>query len=217
MKPITALAAALLLAASPMIAQDAMPKTMYKSTETPAYSVERTVGAAEMRSYAPRIVAEVTVTGERSNAIRAGFRVLAGYIFGSNEGAAKVAMTSPVAQMPSDKIAMTSPVAQTPSMGAGESGPWVVQFTMPSEYTLNSLPKPKDASIRFVPQPTDRQVVLQFSGLAGEGVLARKEAELRAIAKAEGLEIIAGPMYYFYDDPFTLPWNRRNEVAFALK
>jgi hypothetical protein len=166
-------------------------------------------------------VAEVTVSGSRSGAISAGFRILAGYIFGGNEGAAKVAMTSPVAQMPAEKIAqkitVTSPVAQTAVDGTGGDGPWVVQFTMPSKYTLDSLPKAKDTSIRFVPQPADRQLVVQFSGLAGASVLARKEADLRALAAAEGLELAAGPMYYFYDDPFTLPWNRRNEVAFALK
>ena len=203
MKTITALTAALLLAASPMKAQETMSKMMYKSTETPAYSVDRAVGEAEIRSYAPRIVAEVTVPGSRSGAINAGFRILAGYIFGGNEGAAKVAMTSPV--------------TQTAVGGAGDDGPWVVQFTMPSQYTIGSLPKAKDASIRFVPQPSDRQLVLQFPGLASASVWVRKEAELRALAAAEGLELAGGPMYYFYDAPFTLPWNRRNEVAFALK
>jgi hypothetical protein len=193
-------------------AQDPMPKMMYKSTETPAYRVEKTVGDGEIRLYAPRIVAEVTVKGSRSGAINDGFRVLAGYIFGGNIGSAKVAMTSPVTQMPAEKIAMTSPVAQSAVDGA-----WVVQFTMPSEYKMDTLPKPKDANIRFVPQPMDRQLVLQFSGLAGTEVLAQKETELRAIAAANGLELGAGPMYNFYDAPFTLPWNRRNEVAFLLR
>lgn len=188
------------------------PKMMYKSTETPSYQVEKTMGAAEIRLYAPRIVAEVTVQGSRSGAINQGFGMLAGYIFGGNTGHAKVAMTSPVAQMPSEKIAMTSPVTQSAVDGA-----WVVQFTMPSEYTLDSLPKPKDLNIRFVAQPAERQLILQFSGLAGTEVLAQKEADLRAIATAQGLELAAGPMYYFYDAPFTLPWNRRNEVAFLLR
>lgn len=212
MRSIPMLFAATAMMAAQTEAQETMPKMMYKSTETPAYRVEKTLGDAEIRLYAPRIVAEVTVTGERSGAIRDGFRVLAGYIFGGNTGQAKVAMTSPVAQMPAEKIAMTSPVTQTAVDGA-----WVVQFTMPSEYTLDSLPQPKDANIRFVPQAADHQVVLQFSGLAGTAVLAQKEADLRAIAIANGLKLAAGPMYYFYDAPFTLPWNRRNEVAFHLR
>lgn len=212
MRLIPMLFAVTLLAVTQSEAQEPMPKMMYKSTETPAYQVEKTFGDAELRVYAPRIVAEVTVTGSRSGAINDGFRVLAGYIFGGNTGSAKVAMTAPVTQMPAEKIAMTSPVTQSAVDGA-----WVVQFTMPSEYTLDSLPKPKDANIRFVPQPSDRQLVLQFSGLAGTELLAKKETELRAIAAASGLELAAGPMYNFYDAPFTLPWNRRNEVAFLLR
>lgn len=212
MRFIPALFAAIFLAIPQVEAQEPMPKMMYKSTETPAYRVEKTVGDGELRVYAPRIVAEVTVTGSRSGAINDGFRVLAGYIFGGNTGSAKVAMTAPVAQMPAEKIAMTSPVTQSALNGA-----WVVQFTMPSEYTMETLPKPKDSNIRFVPQPSDRQLVLQFSGLASSAVLAQKETELRAIATANGLELGAGPLYYFYDAPFTLPWNRRNEVAFYLR
>ena len=212
MRLIPMLFAATFLAITQTEAQETMSKMMYKSTETPAYRVEKSLGDAEIRLYAPRIVAEVIVTGSRSGAINNGFRVLAGYIFGGNTGQAKVAMTSPVTQMPAEKIAMTSPVTQTAVDGA-----WVVQFTMPSEYTLDSLPKPKDSNIRFVPQPADRQLVLQFSGLAGTAVLAQKDVDLRAIATANGLELATGPMYYFYDAPFTLPWNRRNEVAFYLR
>lgn len=217
MRYIPALFIAALLAASPIEAQENMPKMMYKSTETPSYAVLQRLGAAELRRYEPRIVAEVTVNGSRSGAINSGFRLLAGYIFGGNEGAAKVAMTSPVAQMPAEKIAMTSPVAQTGAQGAGPDGPWVVQFTMPATYSMDSLPKPKNPAIRLVPQPAARQVALQFSGLANAGLLAQKETELRAIAADAGIDLLAGPMYYFYDDPFTLPWNRRNEVAFAVQ
>jgi hypothetical protein len=198
MKYIPLILAAMLLA--PQVkAQEPMPKMMYKTTEIPSYRVEQRLGDAEIRQYAPRITAEVTVSGNRSDAISAGFRVLAGYIFGGNAG--------------QDKVAMTAPVAQK----TAQDGAWVVQFTMPSDYTMDSLPVPQDKSIRLVAQVADRQVVLQFSGRAGESLLASKDAELRAIAAANGLDLGAGPIYAFYDDPFTLPWNRRNEVAFVLR
>jgi hypothetical protein len=205
--------AGLCLALAPQVmAEQAMPKMTYKSTETPSYRVEASKDELEIRIYAPRIVAEVTVGGSRTEAINAGFRVLAGYIFGGNEARAKVAMTSPVAQAASEKIAMTSPVAQT-----GADGQWVVQFTMPQSYRMDTLPKPKDPRIRLIEQPGDREVVVQFSGLAGADVLATQEARLRELAKKQGLSLGAGPFYYFYDSPFTLPWNRRNEVAFRIK
>ncbi len=184
----------------------------YKSSETPKYTVDRVDGAIEVRDYAPRIMAEVSVTGSRSAAINAGFRELAAYIFGANEGGAKVAMTSPVVQVPGETIAMTTPVTQM-----GRDGNWLVQFMMPSEYTLATLPRPKDDHIRLVPIAGNRQVTLRFSGLAGESVLAAKEGELRSWARGQAFTVKAGPFYYFYDPPWTLPWNRRNEVAFVVQ
>lgn len=208
---ILALALASLCTAAPLMADEKMPKMMYKSTETPSYAVLSAQDGLEIRSYAPRITAEVTVSGTRSAAIGKGFRILAGYIFGNNIAGAKVAMTSPVGQVASEKIAMTSPVAQS---AAGAD--WTVQFTMPAGYDLQSLPAPKDPAIRFVSHPSTRQVALQFSGLASGAVLKTQEALLRAKAADKGLNLGAGPFYYFYDDPFTLPWNRRTEVAFDL-
>lgn len=181
-----------------------------KGYEMPPYRVERSDGAVEVRAYAPHILAEVTVQGDRSTAIGRGFRILAGYIFGGNESQARLAMTVPVAQ--SEQIALTAPVAQS---GAGNE--WVVQFMMPSSYTLDTLPKPKDATIRFVTTSPERQVVLRFSGIPGTATLEKRTTELRAWAAAQGITLGSGPHYYFYDAPMTLPWNRRSEVAFAIR
>ncbi|MEI6099621.1 MAG: heme-binding protein [Alphaproteobacteria bacterium] len=184
----------------------------YKSNETPKYTVERNEGDIELRDYAPRIMAEVSVQGSQSQAVSAGFRVLAGYIFGANDGGAKVAMTTPVTQVPGETIAMTTPVTQS-----AREGNWVVQFMMPGSFTLDTLPKPRDPAIRFVSLPATRQVVLRFSGRARSEALSEKEAQLRSWARGQSLELASGPYYYFYDAPWTLPWNRRNEVAFTLK
>ena len=120
-------AVALGLAAGPAAVELAMAQTFYKSNETPSYTVERTDGPIELRAYAPRLMAEVTVSGSQSQSITAGFRVLAGYIFGGNDGGAKVAMTTPVTQVPGNTIAMTTPVTQM-----ARDGTWLVQFMMPS-------------------------------------------------------------------------------------
>ena len=184
----------------------------YKSNETPKYTVERSEGDIELRDYAPRIMAEVSVQGSQSQAVSAGFRVLAGYIFGANDGGAKVAMTTPVTQVPGETIAMTTPVTQS-----AREGNWVVQFMMPGSFTLDTLPKARDPAIRFVSLPATRQVVLRFSGRATSDVLSAKEGQLRSWARGQSLELATGPYFYFYDAPWTLPWNRRNEVAFTLK
>lgn len=184
----------------------------YRGYETPRYSVERSVSdTAEIRAYAPHLLAEVRVSGDRSGALGRGFQVLAGYIFGGNTGSEAVAMTSPVTQRQSEKIAMTSPVTQ-----AEQDGFWTVTFMMPSDYTLDTLPVPDSTSIRFFEADSERHIVLTFSGLANDRSVARYEAELRALVQAEGLDISGNPIFHYYDDPFTVPWNRRNEVAFVL-
>ena len=203
---------ALSLAFLGLTAKEPAMADAYRASETPKYTVERSDGAIALRLYAPRLMAEVTVTGSRSGAVSSGFRVLAGYIFGGNTSGAKVAMTTPVIQASGEKIAMTTPVTQM-----GRDGSWVVQFMMPSSYTLETLPKPKDASIRFVPLPDQGLVVVTFSGMARDSALSKNETALRDWAKAQGLKLAAGPFYYFYDPPWTMPWNRRNEVAFDVQ
>lgn len=189
--------------ASPVEAQ------MYKGNETPAYTVEQADGTVEIRRYTPHVAAEVTVSGSRDAAINAGFRILAGYIFGGNASRAKVAMTTPVTQ--SEKIAMTTPVTQT-----GSDAGWTVQFMMPAQYTLETLPKPDDARIRLVTTPARRMVVLTFPGVATTSGLQSRTETLRSWAAARGLTLQGPPQFMFYDSPFTLPWSRRNEVAFDL-
>ena len=193
------------------VSEVAMADT-YKSHETPRYAVERSDGAIEIRRYDARIMAEVSVEGSQRQAVSAGFRVLAGYIFGANAGAAKLAMTTPVAQVPGDSSSMTTPVVQR-----AQDGLWLVQFMMPEGYSLATLPQPRDDHIRFVTLPANRQAVMRFSGVAGTATLKFKEGELRSWIRGQAMAATAGPFYYFYDAPWTLPWKRRNEVAFALQ
>lgn len=161
------------------------------------YSVVATSGDVEIRDYAPQTVAETTVAGERDAAIKEGFRRLAGYIFGANQ--------------PGEKIAMTAPVAQR---RAGDA--WTVRFTMPANYRLSSLPRPTSPAVRLAETPGRRVAAIRFSGVAGDGDLAANEAKLLEHVKRQGLKTRGAPHYAFYDPPWTLPWNRRNEVLVEI-
>jgi SOUL heme-binding protein len=176
----------------------AVAEATHKGYEMPPYTVELTDGAREVRDYGPHLLAEVKVSGSRNTAIQTGFRLLAGYIFGGNAAG--------------EKIAMTVPVAQTP-----DGDDWTVSFMMPARFTKDSLPAPKSDAIRFVKVPAARQVVQRFSGIPTTAKLDALAAALKSWAEAEGLTILAGPHFYFYDAPMTLPWNRRNEVAFTIR
>ena len=112
--------------------------------EEPRYEVLAKDGPFELRQYAPTIVAEVTVPGDRDAAVNAGFKALAGYIFGANVPKQKIEMTAPVTQEPGEKIAMTAPVTQQ-----AKGGEWIVRFVMPSSWTMKTLPKPVDPRVRL--------------------------------------------------------------------
>ena len=163
------------------------------------------------------IAAEVEVTGERKEAISKGFRLIADYIFGNNEPKAKIAMTTPVIQQADakkagEKIAMTAPVIQ---QGDGKS--WKVQFIMPTEYTLETLPKPVNPAVKLRALKPKKMVVIRFSGSTGDENIAKKTAELEAYVKANKLHTTGEPVLAFYDPPWTLPFFRRNEVMLELK
>ncbi|MGC2777411.1 MAG: heme-binding protein, partial [Bradyrhizobium sp.] len=64
----------------------------------PRYDVVSRDGEFEIRAYALMIIAEAKVEGARKPAIEEGFRIIAGYIFGANQGKMKIAMTAPVQQ-----------------------------------------------------------------------------------------------------------------------
>ncbi len=95
------------------------------ATEEPAFVVAIHEREFEVRDYPTLVAAEVNVTGSRDQASRAGFRLLAGYIFGGNTRRQSIAMTTPVVQQraASQSIAMTAPVIQS-----GKAGIWSVRF-----------------------------------------------------------------------------------------
>lgn len=201
-----ALATVMLLAGCSMIGDRS-------GTEEPAHEVVARVGAVQVRAYAPRIAAE-TVVGEDEEAARnAGFRRLAGYIFGGNTAKARIAMTAPVAQAnASQTIAMTAPVAQA----RDAAGQWVIRFYMPRSWTLETLPVPDDAQVRLVAVPAETVAALRFSGSRSAEAVAARRAELLAALGNSGWAVAGEPVAWFYDPPWTLPWLRRNEVAVAV-
>lgn len=177
------------------------------NVERPKYKVIESSNNIEIRDYAPMIVAEAEVSGDRREAINKGFRIIADYIFGNNTAAQKVPMSAPVTQQQSEKIAMTAPVTQQED---GEN--WRVRFVMPSSYTMDTLPKPNNPAVKLKEIPTKRFAVIRFSGMGGEDSLRRHTNELNEFISAKNLSPLSPPTYAFYNPPWTLPFLRRNEV-----
>lgn len=181
--------------------------------EEPGFELIEKQGDFELRVYQPMIVAETRVAGSMDSASSAGFRLIAGYIFGKNTARSgdteKISMTTPVTMTPAaEKIDMTSPV----NVQATDDGLWRVHFVMPSEYTMDTLPTPDNPAVTLREVPQRHYAVIRFSGLAGGKKRAQKTAELVDWLDKKGLKANGPPELARYDPPWTLPFLRRNEV-----
>ena len=121
------------------------------------YEVIRKTNSFEIRDYAPHIVAETVVAGNLEEAGSVAFKILFGYISGDNRSRQDVEMTAPVSQQVNrEKINMTSPVGQ---QSIGDK--WVVSFTMPASYTMETVPVPENPKVRLRQVPGRRMAVVR--------------------------------------------------------
>ncbi len=200
MKPLLALLLAPLLAACSVFG-------MRSGTEEPAFTVIQRINDVEIRSYAPRLIAEMEVTGSEVAARNQAFRPLAAYIFGENSASERIGMTAPVAQAAGERIGMTAPVAQS-----GSDGAWRVGFFMPARYTQANLPRPRDPRITIREVPASEVGVLRFSGLPTPEAVAEATASLRAVLTGSEWVANGEAGAWFYDPPWTVPGLRRSEA-----
>jgi hypothetical protein len=168
----------------------------------PAFSVIRSEGRIELRDYPGFIVAETDVSGDFDAAGRTGFRRVAGYIFGGNK--------KPDGS--SEKIAMTAPVTVEP-----KGDQWRLHFVMPEGYQMDSLPRPNDPNVRLREVASHRAAAIRFSGFTTDASIREATEALRAWIAKEQLTEISPPQVARYNDPFTLPWNRRNEILIEVR
>lgn len=188
-----------------------MGGTEAMANEEPRHTVVMQDGELSIRTYAPTLVAEVTVPPS-DNWRNDAFRILAGFIFGNNTSKAKVAMTAPVTtREASEKIAMTTPV------GIDTAQAYTMRFYMPAAYTSATLPVPNDTRIVIRELPEFTVAVNQFSGLFGDEKFADKREELATWLADKPYRAIGEATCQFYNPPWTLPWWRRNEVWIPVK
>jgi hypothetical protein len=181
-------------------------------TETPKYSVIKKENEFEIRSYPSYIQAEVTVDGKNyRTAIENGFSILAGYIFGNNISKQKIEMTTPVQASQSEKIAMTTPVTVT----AGSN--FSVAFIMPSAYTLETLPQPKDSRIHFRLIPTRSVAAVRFSGYFQQDTINKCKQRLAEWLAEGGYETEGDFVVAGYNPPWVPGFLARNEVLVQIK
>ena len=169
--------------------------------EEPEFKILVDEGELQIRSYDEYLVAETAVEGSFDTASRKGFRRVAGYIFGENKNS--------IGQ--SEKIQMTAPVTVKP-----DNEGWVLHFVMPSNYDLSQLPVPNNNSILLKKIEAHYAAVIIFSGFTTDAKIKNKTEELKVWLKKKDFKIAGTQQIARYNDPFTLPWLRRNEIIFKV-
>lgn len=192
-----------------------------RSTERVPYTVLDSADGVELRRYPRTVLVETTADDDRT-----AFRRLFRYISGRNEGGREVAMTTPVASggeraQPTapgeaagddgEDVSMTAPV-RTDRDGTGVT----MAFYLPADYGPDTAPKPVDSDVRLVVEPPKTTAVRRFSWFATTGRVARQRRRLLDELSRRGIETIGSPVLLQYDDPWTPPFMRRNEVEVPL-
>jgi hypothetical protein len=181
-------------------------------TETPKYFVIKKQNEIELRQYPGYIQAEVSILEKNyKSAIEKGFGYLAGYIFGNNISRQKIEMTTPVQVSQSRKIAMTTPVTVT------GNDRFTVAFIMPSEYSLDTLPLPKDNMIHFNPIPVHQMAAIRFSGYFHQDTINRNKERLSQWLDEAGLETEGDFIVAGYNPPWVPGFIARNEILIKIK
>jgi len=184
------------------------------------YDVIRSSPPFELRSYKEYLHASVTISEDFQEAGDKAFSILFKYISGENISAGKIKMTAPVTQEKVEgqeekahKIKMTAPVTQEslPDLG------YKISFVMPKKWTLKTLPKPKDESIKIEEVPQKTMASIRYTGRWTTSGYKKNLKKLKAwIDSQQDLVQTGEPIWARYNSPFSLWFLRRNEVLIEV-
>jgi hypothetical protein len=106
---------------------------------------------------------------------------------------------------------MTAPVTVTPA----ETG-WRLHFVLPSDEKLDTLPRPKNSEVNLRRVEAHEVIAIRFSGWTTAAAIRENTEKLQQWALSRQLVIKGAPQVARYNDPFTLPWRRRNEILIEV-
>jgi hypothetical protein len=186
------------------------------ATEEPEFTLISQENAIEVREYQPKIIARVEVEGDFDDASSKGFKLLADYIFGNNVlngETQKISMTAPVEMTPlAEDIVMTSPI-----MKSEVNHKLQVNFVMPKEYSLDTLPRPNNEQVKIIEIPKEKYAVIVFSGLVRDSSYTEKAQLLNDFIMTNNFTQLEAIKIARYNPPWTLPFFRRNELMVKIK
>ena len=175
------------------VASQIWAQSQVSGIETYPYRVVKTYDGFEVRTYERANFVYVTMDARTyAESSSKGFRMLAGYIFGGNDRQQKIAMTSPVVMELDSNVTM--------------------KFLVPAQYTMDELPKPTNAEVRFATEKERTVAAITFGGFANDEKILEHKNELFQHLAAAGIQHTGQWSFLGYDPPFKLI-GRRNEVV----
>jgi hypothetical protein len=157
------------------------------------YAILKKIDNIELREYRKSVNASYysKQKAEQNNY----FKNLAAYIFGGNTENASIAMTSPVTMKLYGNREMI--------------------FRMPSNYTLDNLPKANNPDINFITIDSCTKAAIQYSGYSNKNIEEKKIQELKKILQRESIMHDNKFELLVYNSPFKI-LNRRNEITINI-
>lgn len=170
----------------------------FAKTEEQKYKVIKSEKDFEIRFYPSVTMATVYSSAKSYKELSgAGFRKLAGYIFGGNSNDTRISMTSPV------------------HMDISQSGS-SMSFVMPSSYNPDNLPAPDDNDVKIEKSKDEYFAAIWFSGYASDEDIINYSGKLKDLLTENGISYYGNFRYLGYDPPFK-PFGRKNEIIVAVR
>jgi hypothetical protein len=104
----------------------------------------------------------------------------------------------------------------TPVFFAGDDTHQTMAFVMSKAMSTNQTPIPSDGSVRIREISGGQFAAFRFSGGRGETNQLEALAKLQDWMAREKLTALGGPIYAYFDPPWTPSFLRRNEVMLRL-
>ena len=157
------------------------------------YQVLETLeNGVEIRPY-PEEIWATTVAENQNDAFSPLFR----YISGDNERGEKIEMTAPVVTMNT------------------ETGQFMA-FIMPERFDIQSIPKPSSSIVKIQLIEPRKLATIRFSGYVTEGNYEKNLELLSKTLEVRRISTEGEPLLMQYNDPWTPPFSRRNEIALLV-
>ena len=187
--------------------------------ETPKYDVVVKRRNFEIRDYSEFSICSVKMNAPRPNSSKtdrqvsqpqlpgaSSFGALAGYLFGKNQEQTSMKMTTPV-------------------FTSGEGTEKEMAFVLPSSYwgedSLSKAPLPLDDSLVELKRDCGGQrAVIMFGGFSSKKDVESRRTELMATLEDDKDWCVPANADFTlaqYNDPFTPPWKRRNEISIPVE